>query len=222
LPGIPKPMAEVAGRPFLEWVVRYLAKQRVSSIVLSTGYLGDVVKRHFDSQPVAGVTVRCAREAQPLGTAGGFLHAVRASGVNPAAWLVLNGDSLCFANLSLLAAELAAPGVVGVLTGCAVQDASRYGTLVTGQDHELLGFEEKRPGSGVINAGMYLFRHSALEQFPARNPLSFELDVFPALAERHVSLRVFVAPGPFLDIGTPESLQQAETFIQSNMSQFAE
>jgi D-glycero-alpha-D-manno-heptose 1-phosphate guanylyltransferase len=101
LPDLPKPMAPVAGRPFLEWVVRYLAAQKIRRVILSTGHLAEtVVPKHFQSQPVPGVDVWCVPETKPLGTAGGFLNAIRARrGEKPAAWLVLNGDSLAPAPL---------------------------------------------------------------------------------------------------------------------------
>ncbi len=75
---------------------------------------------------------------------------------------MVNGDSLVFADLKLAVAELSNPAVAGVVVGCAVADASRYGTLAIGPAGELRGFTEKRPGRGVINAGMYLLRGSLL------------------------------------------------------------
>src|SRR4051812_23943954 len=72
---LPKPMAPVNGRPFVEWVVRYLAAQGIRHVILSTGYLAETVEKHFLSQPVAGVKVVCVPETTPLGTAGGFLNA---------------------------------------------------------------------------------------------------------------------------------------------------
>lgn len=218
LPGIPKPMAPVAGRPFLEWVVRFLARQGVCQVVLSTGYLAEVIARHFDPGPVAGVRVMCVPETEPLGTAGGFLHAARHSGLRPTSWLVLNGDSLCFGSLSEAKVRLGYGA--GLLLGCAVPDASRYGTLAIGADGQLLAFAEKRPGQGIINAGVYLLSASLLPAFPERRPLSFEQDVFPTLAAHGVALGVSTVPGPFLDIGTPESLNEAEAFIRANQSEF--
>src|SRR4051794_17886031 len=100
LGGFPKPMAPGAGKTFLEWGPRYLSRQGLKNIVLSTGHRSDVVEKHFQSHPIKGLHIRCVAEPEPLGTAGGFLHAARASGEKPAAWLVLNGDSLVFANLS--------------------------------------------------------------------------------------------------------------------------
>jgi D-glycero-alpha-D-manno-heptose 1-phosphate guanylyltransferase len=222
LPGIPKPMAQVAGKPFAEWVVRWLARQGIPKVLLSTGHLAEMVEQHFQPQPVPGVITRCFAETRPLGTAGGFLNAARLSGESPAAWLVVNGDSLVFANLKLAAAELSNPAVAGVVVGCTVADASRYGTLAIGPAGELRGFTEKRPGRGVINAGMYLLRNSLLSELPGTMPLSFEQEVFPQLISRGYLLKVRAVDAPFLDIGTPESLRQAETFVQQNRAQFGD
>ena len=222
LAGVPKPMVPVAGRPFVEWVVRYLARQGIRRIVVSTGHLAEVVESHFRSQPVAGVATRCIAETRPLGTGGGFVNAVRLSGERPEAWLVLNGDSLVLADLKPAAAELSDPAIGGVVIGYAVADASRYGTLAIGPAGELRGFTEKRPGKGVINAGVYLLRDSLVHQFPGTLPLSFEQEVFPHLVARGFLLKVRPVEAPFLDIGTPESLRQAELFVAENRAWFGD
>jgi D-glycero-alpha-D-manno-heptose 1-phosphate guanylyltransferase len=220
LSGVPKPMVPVSGRPFLEWVVRYLARQGIPKVILSTGYLADVIEAHFRPQPVPGVHTRCIAETQPLGTGGGFLNAARVSGDAPGAWLILNGDSLVFADLAIVAKELSSPEVAGVVVGCAVTDASRYGTLAIGPGGELQGFAEKQRGRGVINAGIYLLRDSLVRDLRGPPPLSFERDFFPQLIRRGVSLRVVAVEAPFLDIGTPESLRQAQSFVEQNRAQF--
>jgi D-glycero-alpha-D-manno-heptose 1-phosphate guanylyltransferase len=220
LAGVPKPMVPVAGRPFLEWVVRYLARQGIGKVILSTGHLAGVVETHFRTQPVPEVFTQCIAETQPLGTAGGFLHAARLSGDAPAAWLVLNGDSLVFAGLAAIARELENPNVTGVVVGCEVADAARYGTVAIGPAGELQGFAEKRPGKGVINAGIYLLRASLVRELDSTTPLSFEQDIFPQLIKRGALLKVFRVTAPFLDIGTPESLRHAQSFVEQNRAQF--
>ena len=221
LPNLPKPMAPVARRPFLEWVVRFLARQGIRRVVLSTGHLAETIESHFKSQIEHGVKVRCVPETTPLGTAGGFLNAVRASGETPAAWLVLNGDSLALAPLRPMVDLLANPQMAGVILGVRVTDASRYGTIAFDAKGNLQRFEEKKAGAGVINAGVYLLRHAALDDFAPQRPLSFEREVFPSMLTRRQGLCVCIADAPFLDIGTPESLPQAEAFIRQNMGQFA-
>lgn len=211
---LPKPMAPVEGKPFVEWVVRYLGRQGIRQVVISTGYLAETIEDHFKSQPVPDVTVQCVPETTPLGTAGGFLNAARASGQNPQAWLALNGDSMAPAPLAGMIGSLADPAIAGAILGVPMPDASRYGTLEHHPDGTIARFHEKRPGSGTINAGVYLFRNRTVAGFPDRFPLSFETDVFPALTAGGARLKVFVTETPFLDIGTPESLPQAGEFIR--------
>jgi D-glycero-alpha-D-manno-heptose 1-phosphate guanylyltransferase len=110
--------------------------------------------------------------------------------------------------------------VAGVVVGCAVEDACRYGTLAIGPNGELQGFLEKRPGKGVINAGIYLLRNTLVRQFPDTLPLSFEQEVFPQMIARGMLLKVCGVSAPFLDIGTPESLRQAESFVNENRARF--
>lgn len=215
LPDTPKPMAPVAGRPFIEWIVRFFARRGARDFVLSTGHLAGQVGRHFAAQPVAGVNVACRAETTPLGTAGGFLNCLE----GPGPWIVANGDSLVLADPRPLLRPLQKGSADASVLGLKVGDASRYGTLETDASAKLTAFREKRPGSGVINSGVYAFTAAALQGLPAKRPLSFEFDVFPALAARG---RVAVEPAaaPFLDIGIPSSLAEADRFILQHPSEF--
>ena len=122
-------MAPVNGRPFLEWVVRYLAAQKIRRVILSTGHLAETIARHFQSQPVKNVRVTCVPEIEPLGTAGGFLNAIRGLKERPQAWLVLNGDSLAPTPLAQMFQSLDESEIEGAILGVRVADASRFGTI---------------------------------------------------------------------------------------------
>lgn len=219
LPGRPKPMAPVAGRPFVEWVIRFFVRHGAQQFVLSTGYLAETIAEHFRTQPVPGADVSCRPETEPLGTAGGFLNCLPAAPAEADRWIVANGDSLLFADPAPLVRATELRRAEAALLGLALDDAGRYGTLDFDAEGRLTAFREKRPGAGVINAGVYSFTRSAVQEFAASRPLSFETDVFPALA---MGGRAVVIPtrAPFLDIGTPDSLAEAEQFIMRNQSEF--
>jgi D-glycero-alpha-D-manno-heptose 1-phosphate guanylyltransferase len=220
LPNLPKPMAPVRGRPCIEWLVRYLAAQGIRRILISTGHLAEVIERHFALAPVNGVKVLCIPETRPLGTGGGFLHAVRASGEVAAGWLVLNGDTFALADLAQATATLDNKTMAGAVFARAVADTSRYGSLVTDASGNLVRFEEKRPGEGLISAGVYLFRDELVRTFANHIPLSLERDVFPALTSAGALIKVLPMDTPFLDIGTPETLPAADSFIRDNLAWF--
>jgi NDP-sugar pyrophosphorylase family protein len=217
---LPKPMAPVAGKPFVEWIIRYLAAQNIRHVILSTGFNGSIIEKYFRSQPVKNIHVQCVPETKPLGTAGGFLNAIHDAKEKSPAWLVLNGDSIAVAPLGDLFHLIDEADTGGALLGVRVADASRFGTIAVNSSDELIGFNEKKPGAGIINAGIYLFPMEIVPQFPQTLPLSFETEVFPSLIAQTVRLKVFVTDAPFLDIGTPESLPLAEGFIRRNEQSF--
>ena len=214
LPDVPKPMAEVAEKPFLSWVLTYLQRQGIEKALLSTGHLAEIIEEYTKMQPIPDLDLHCYPETSPLGTAGGFMNAVNQSEQKPKAWLVLNGDSLIVTDLAPLNQYLEDEGVEGVILGVSVPDASRFGSLVYDEQNTLLQFAEKQSGAGVINGGVYLLRDRLVQQFPKNFPLSFEYDIFPSLLQQKICLKVHPVEAPFLDIGTPDSLAQAGSFIR--------
>jgi D-glycero-alpha-D-manno-heptose 1-phosphate guanylyltransferase len=211
-PELPKPLIPVCGRPFLEWVCRFWVRLGIRRLVISLGYKAQVANYRIAEWNWPGVEIATVKEETPLGTGGAALFAAAAV---PTAdpLVILNGDSLAVGPIGEVWPMWNDPGTAGVVVGAAVEDASRYGTLRLGQSGQLLGFEEKRPGRGWINAGTYIFAKHVLSLFPAASPLSMEFDVLPRLLASGLQLRAFCMEGDFLDIGTPESLERAESFI---------
>lgn len=220
LPAIPKPMASAMGRPFLEWVIRYLVRQGIEDITISTGYLAENISKYVAQMRLRGVEIHCSAEENALGTAGGFLNAIAGRTAPEDCWLVCNGDSLALAPLDPLYAALQRPGTHGAVLGLPLAEASRYGRLKEDAEGFLSHFIEKQPGQGMINAGIYLLSASLIARFSADRPLSFETDVFPELLRQGAKIKVCSFEAPFLDIGTEETLKQADEFIAANRAAF--
>lgn len=220
LPGVPKPMAPVNGRPFVEWVIRFFVRCGAREFVLSTGHLSAVIEAHFAAVRIANSSIVCRPETVPLGTAGGFLNAATGQSDPERGWLVANADSLVFADPTVLGREANKRGWDAAVLGLAVADTSRYGSLAVASDDRLTAFAEKKRGSGLINAGVYWFNPNVLVQFPDRRPLSFEFEVFPTLLACGRSVGVCSVSAPFLDIGTEQTLRKAEKFVRDNQRYF--
>lgn len=214
-PDLPKPMIPVAGRPFLEWVLRYWAGQGVRRFVVSLGHLAGVAEEYFAQRPDDGLEIHTVVETEPLGTGGAIRFAAEAVELSDP-FFAANADSLIVADLAAARRMVAAEEMDGVVLGVPVADTSRYGSMAVDERGRLTGFREKRPGAGVINAGVYLFRRRMLERFPGKKPLSIETEVFPTLLESGALIGVCPVTAPFLDMGTPESLAQAEEFLRRN------
>lgn len=223
LPDLPKPLAPVGGRPFLEWIVSYLYQQGARRIVLSSGYKAAQIETFAAGLLLPGLSIKCVEETTALGTAGGFLHAVRAGGnSDEEKYLVCNGDSLLLCDLDAVTTALDDPEIDGAIAAVSVPDTNRYGSIECSPEGELVAFREKRSGAGIANAGLYLLRKRTLSSFPSTSPLSFELDVFPRLVSTGKRIRIVPTRGPFLDIGTAQSLSEAEAFVRDNATWFSD
>jgi NDP-sugar pyrophosphorylase family protein len=217
-PDLPKSMVGVCGKPFLHWVTAWLVSQGITDIIYSTGHLAEPIEAwvaRSDFGPA--VRLRSRRESVALGTGGAIINCLPLCS-DPV--LALNGDSLVLAPLVSLAALLEDATVDGAIQGLAVADAARYGTLETDRSGLLSRFLEKRPGRGVINGGVYLMRR----RFFANSPLgtsSMEADLIPTALATGARIAIEVTTqAPFLDIGTPESVVLAETFIARHFEKF--
>jgi len=220
-PDLPKPFIPVAGRPLLQWICDFWVRQGVRQLVLSLGHLAPVAERAIAQWSWPGVEVISVREEEPLGTAGALRFA---AAVVPHAdpLVVLNGDSFLLAPLSGVWPLFEDSEIDGVVIGVEVPDTSRFGRLRMDRDGYLVAFEEKQPGAGWINAGVYIFRRQVLSLFPGHSPLSMEYDVFPALLAASCRLLVFCTQGDFIDIGTPETVAGAEAFMQRHAQDLSE
>jgi D-glycero-alpha-D-manno-heptose 1-phosphate guanylyltransferase len=211
LNGVPKPMAPVAGRPFLEFPLRQLERAGCTRAILSVGHLHGVIQKHFGAE-FRGVRIEYAVEDEPLGTGGAIRRALRMA--QEPAVLVLNGDTFLdadFAGLLRFHQQQRAALTMSV-TQCT--NVARYGGVridAMGADMRVTGFEEKgRAGAGWINAGAYAMDSDMPwpSQLPER--FSFETD-FLAREIARIEPAAYAVEGFFLDIGVPADLDRAQT-----------
>lgn len=205
---VPKPMAPIAGHPFLEILLTQLSRQNFDRVILSVGHLADRVVDHFGER-FLNLELHYIIEETPLGTGGALAAALPHCRSDHA--FVLNGDT--FLDLEMGAVEQmwqARRSPIMVLRE--VGDTARYGRVEL--DGELItGFSEKGiSGRGSINAGTYVLPVELLDAWVDRAPFSFEADFLPA-AIKDLSLLGFCSAGAFIDIGIPEDYQRAQTLL---------
>jgi D-glycero-alpha-D-manno-heptose 1-phosphate guanylyltransferase len=220
LAGVPKPMHEVNDQPFLLWLIKYFISEGVTQFLISAGYRGEVIQRYFERDLRLDANIRVIRELEPLGTAGGLLHAVdkHTQQSVPDYWLIINGDSFTPIKYDEIAAELEDPGIDGVMIGIRVDNSDGFGKIELDKKKLILSFAEKIGGPGVINAGIYCFKNYVFEGVNRCVPQSIERDLIPHLLRTGIRIKVIEVGGPFLDIGTPQNLNLAEDFVRTFMS----
>jgi D-glycero-alpha-D-manno-heptose 1-phosphate guanylyltransferase len=204
---LPKPLAPVAGRPFLAHVLDLIAGQGIRRAVLATGFMADRVEQEL-GHDWHGMQLVYSPETEPLGTGGAIAKAMPLLAGD--AFFVLNGDTFLSLDYAALDRAARAADRSMCMALAAVPDVARYGAVVV-EDARVTGFREKgQPGPGFINAGVYRLRHEVQERFPATANFSFETDVMAALvAAGQVS--AFAQTQRFIDIGVPEDYERAQT-----------
>ena len=213
-PDVPKPLVPVAGRPFLYWLTQWIFRHGPRHFVYSTGYMADRIEAWSRDDSLPQIERLCRREELPLGTGGGLLNCLDLC----REWvLVANGDGLVMDGIDEILA-LRRQGVDGGLLAVEVPDTSRYGSLNVAEDDRLQGFAEKVPGQGLIHGGLYVFRRDMLLQRFRPGNCSIETDIFPQLIKAGARMKVVArTDAPFIDIGTPETVSQAEDFVTRHL-----
>ena len=201
---VPKSMVPIAGRPFLEYLLRYLRSGGIRRAVLCVGHRADLIRAHFGSAAV-DLELSYSMEEQLAGTGGALKLGAALTSESPV--FVLNGDSFAQVDLHAMRRFHGAQNARLTIALAAVNDAGRFGAVqVDPGNGEITAFGEKaRSGPGLINAGVYLIERDVVAQIPD-GVTSFEHDVLPRWVGRGAF--GFMTQGLFIDIGVPEDYRR--------------
>ncbi|WP_431635814.1 sugar phosphate nucleotidyltransferase [Dyella sp. KULCS107] len=206
IPDLPKPLAPVAGRPFLAYLLDQLAAGGLRRIILATGYMAEKIEQTIGLH-WGGAEIVYSRESEPLGTGGAIRLAaamVQGEGVHLA-----NGDTFLRFSPADLECRVRELGVAFGVALAKVADVGRYGAVGT-HEGRVVTFQEKGGhGPGLINAGSYFLTASALNALPAIGAYSFESEVLVP-ASRAGNLAYIDETRDFIDIGVPEDFARAQ------------
>jgi mannose-1-phosphate guanylyltransferase len=199
----PKPVMPFAGRPFMTFMLDWLARHGIDDVVLSCGFMSQAVERVLGGR-YDGMRLRYVHEEEPLGTAGPLRLALDSGVLEDERLYVLNGDVLTDMDLTAEREQHERTGARATLCLIAVEDTASYGVVPTGADGAVEAFLEKSPGASPtnrINAGAYLLEREVIERIPAGRAVSIEREIFPELVGD--GLYGYLAAGYWIDVGTP-------------------
>ena len=214
---VPKLLAPISGRPYLSYLLDWLWYFGARRIVLGLGYRAQPIIEYLklNSSMPEHTEVETVIEPYPLGTAGAIRFARHRLRTDPV--LVMNGDSFADADLCDFVSYHAGIMATATLLCANVDDAGRYGRVELDANGRIRGFIEKDQqfhGSGLVNAGMYLFSAVLLDEISAGCAVSLERDVFERASAG--TFASFTGKFRFIDIGTPESLAAAELTMKAD------
>lgn len=209
VPDVCKPMAPVAGEPFLRRVLDQLDDAGFARVIIADGYRREQIESYFMGT-YRGLEIDYSSESAPLLTGGAVKRALQTCTQTEV--FVLNGDTWFDVDFSSMESSLAAhaEGACCIATK-RMRTFDRYGTLGVNECGTVQSFREKQFCSeGLINGGVYLIRRTALESEP--DVFSLENDWFQNMA-REGALVACETGGDFIDIGIPEDYDQAQAMF---------
>lgn len=218
-----KTMTEINKEPFLVNVIKYLKSYKITNVIFATGYKSKEVRNYFGDKYYFGVEVNYAEESKALGTGGAIrncLPLIKRDHV-----LVLNGDTLFEANLYKLEENFVSINADMSIACKEISEKSRYGTIkidykserVSGDSEHgvIVSFDEKVSEKHIedksdlyINGGIYIIKKSLIESIPGGVKVSLEKELIPKWLSEGRLIGGEVSGAKFIDIGTPESLQE--------------
>ena len=211
-PLLPKPLAPINNRPFLEHLMDYWIEQGISQFILSVGYKSQSIIDHF-GQNYLGVSIDYAIEESPLGTGGGLLLAAKGL-MDP--FLVLNGDTFFEVNLKDLTNFHEKNKSEWTVSLFRTDNFKRYMSLepsISGLIHKIK--LNNIQSSYLANGGVYLINPSVLINInkPLNRKISLEDDLLPECLSLGDNLYGLEFSGRFIDIGIPEDYYRAQSML---------
>ncbi|MGX5730464.1 nucleotidyltransferase family protein [Pseudoxanthomonas beigongshangi] len=207
---LPKPLAPVAGRPFLAWLLDRMVDEGVEHVVLATGYLADRIESAL-GHSWRGVPLTYAVETQPLGTGGAVRNAVTMTGENGVH--IINGDTYLRYSLEALESSTRSAGMNIGMALAEVDDTSRYGAVGVDRGRVKKFAEKGTSGPGLINAGCYYLDDHAIKQLPERSSFSLERDFLESAVDG-IGIAAYRDTSGFIDIGIPVDYARAQQLFR--------
>lgn len=216
VPDLPKPMAPVADRPFLEYLLDYLHGYHVSHVILSVGYKHQLIIQHFGNN-YRGMKIDYAIEVEPLGTGGGLLMAVdKITGISPV--VVMNGDTWFPVDLTTMAAFHQERNSLLTIAVHSLLNSGRYAGIEFDANKQIVNFvAQGQDGIQWINGGVYTISPQIIKEWHSLGIklCALEQDLIPLSIKNKAAVFAFSGDYPFIDIGIPEDYQRASSVLHN-------
>lgn len=206
---LPKPLAIINKRHFIFYILDQLEKANIKQIILTTHHLWykfhEIVGNEYKN-----IKIEYSHETFPLGTGGSIYKAMEL--IESESFIAMNGDDWLDIDFKDFIDFFNDSNYSGIIATKYMKDASRYGTVKI-KGNKIISFEEKKENrSGQISTGVYILSKTLFNYGPLKSSFSIEKECFPIWTEKN--LGAYTTNAKFIDIGTPESFKEAQTYIK--------
>lgn len=212
---IPKPMIKVGGKPILEHTINLLKKNGVTSIILALCYKPQVIVDYFKDGKEFGVDIKYTFEksTEPLGTAGAILPAKK---LIDESFIVTYADTIRDLDVKKMISSHKKSNCIATINIYKHRGPNFKSMISYDQNNTLTRFDELGEVQDLkndvswSNGSFYIFEPKIFNYINIDRPTDFAKNVFPILLKDKEKINTFPSEGYFIDIGTFETLEQAE------------
>ena len=202
---LPKPLMPIGARPVLELVLKWLRRNGIREVFVTTGYLGHLIRSVCGDGNQWNMRINYTQELEPLGTIGP-LSLLRDQLDAP--FLVLNGDVLTDLNLSQFVSSHRRDHAAVTIATATRPTKMDFG-VIDEIDGHVTGFREKPELSHLVSMGIYCMDPAVLERIPSGVPFGFD-DLMFQMLEDETPVNIFKHNGLWLDIGRVDDFLKAQ------------
>lgn len=203
---LPKPLMPIGSRPVLELLLKWLRRNGIAEVFITTGYLGHLIRSFCGDGQQWGIKISYTQEIEPLGTIGPL--SMLRDELGDAPFLVLNGDVLTDLSLNAFSGYHRQHGALLTIATAMRTFKTEFGVMEH-KDGLVMQFREKPIISQSVSMGAYCMSPGVLSYIPAGSPFGFD-DLVLCMLDRQDPVRVFRHDGLWLDIGRVEDFHKAQ------------
>ncbi len=214
---IPKPLAQINGKPLLDYIIEHAKNNGCDNIIITTGYLGEKIKEHIEKNNY-GIAIQISQEDKPLGTAGSLLPI---KDLLEEEFFVLYGDVFTTINLSTMFKfhkQKHSDATLALHTSDHPQDS----TIVKVNKNKKISKLVEKPGNNWKKYGnltatsIYILKKDILNLIANDGEEDLTKDLFPKLLKKDKNLFGYITNEYAKDIGTPERYQKVQEYVKIN------
>lgn len=206
---VPKVMAPVNNKPFLEYILEYINKFDFANVILAVGYKSEIIENYFKDK-YKKLNLIYSKETESLGTGGAIKKAMSYSKEENI--VVINGDIIAKIDYNKFFENIKDNSLKNVIAIKEMTNFSRYGIVEIDEKGIVKKFKEKQyTEKGYINVGAYILNKKNFTNIP-KEKFSIEKDYFEKIVEQK-TISTYKYDDIFLDIGIPEDYEKAKTYI---------
>lgn len=202
---LPKPLLPVNGKPIVEIIIQQLAEAGVKEIIVSVGYLGQLLEAYLRDGSQYGIKISYSREVNPLGTAGPI------SLINNLSddFFVINGDTLCDVDFQSMLQLHRESGNAATVSAYRKNHMIDLGTLELDDQLQITAYNEKPTIDYIVSMGIYVFNSSVKKELKVGEHLDLP-DFIMQLRDKDYAVGAYMHSGIWMDMGRPSDFEKIQ------------